>query len=50
MELGMATGAGLRAVIWQLEVTSVLALVVTAICLVVLLVWIGFFEEGRKGE
>lgn len=50
VELGMATGAGLRAVIWQLEVTSVLALVVTAICLAVLLVWIGFFEEGRKGE
>lgn len=50
VELGLATDTGLRAVIWQLEVTSVLALVVTAICLVVLLVWIGFFEEGRKGE
>lgn len=50
VELGMATDTGLRAVIWQLEVASVLALVVTAICLVVLLVWIGFFEEGRKGE
>lgn len=50
VELGMATGAGLRAVIWQLEVTSVFALAVTAIALIALLAWVGSFEEGRRGE
>ena len=50
VELGMATGAGLRAVIWQLEVTSVLTLAVTAIALIALLAWVGSFEEGRRGE
>lgn len=50
VELGMATGAGLRAVIWQLEATSVLVLAVTAVGLAGLLFWVGFFEEGRRGE
>ena len=50
VELGMATGAGLRAVIWQLEVTSVLTLAVMAVGLAALLAWVGFFEEGRRGE
>ena len=50
VELGMATGAALRAVIWQLEVTSVFALAVTAITLIALLAWVGSFEEGRRGE
>ncbi len=50
VELGMATGAGLRAVIWQLEVTSVFALAVTAIALIALLAWVGSFEVGRRGE
>ena len=50
VELGMATGAGLRAVIWQLEATSVLVLAVSAVGLAGLLFWVGFFEEGRKGE
>ena len=50
VELGMATGAALRAVIWQLEVTSVFALAVTAIALIALLAWVGSFEEGRRGE
>ena len=50
VELGLATGTGLRAVIWQLEVTSVFALAVTAIALIALLAWVGSFEEGRRGE
>lgn len=50
VELGMATGAALRAVIWQLEVTSVFALAVTAIALIALIAWVGSFEEGRRGE
>lgn len=50
VELGLATDAGLRAVIWQLEVTSVLTLAVTAVGLAALLAWVGFFEEGRRGE
>ena len=49
VELGLATGTGLRAVIWQLEVTSVFALAVTAIALIALLAWVGSFEEGRRG-
>ncbi len=50
VELGLATDAGLRAVIWQLEVTSVFALAVTTITLIALLAWVGSFEEGRRGE
>ena len=50
VELGLAADAGLRAVIWQLEVTSVLTLAVTAVGLAALLAWVGFFEEGRRGE
>ena len=50
VELGLATDAGLRAVIWQLEVTSVLTLAVTAVGLIALLAWVGSFEEGRRGE
>lgn len=50
VELGLATDAGLRAVIWQLKVTSVLTLAVTAVGLIALLAWVGSFEEGRRGE